>query len=145
MVQPLVVVVDGDAQHLFGVVLPDHVVIENAANFPRRRHAVLRLDEVQLVLFTDDIHAQLDALVADEHGRSGDQLAHLVLALSAEGAVEGGLGITAGGVLHGDFSLCAEASRAGDHDGRSSTAATRDHRRLPGQSCTDPDRLQPPT
>src|SRR3712207_9162047 len=39
------------------------------------------------------IHAELDALVADEHRRPGDQLAHLVLALPAEGAVEGVLGV----------------------------------------------------
>lgn len=43
-------------------------------------------------LFVDDVHAELDTFIADEHGRSGDQLAHLVLAFAAEGAVEGVLG-----------------------------------------------------
>jgi hypothetical protein len=39
-------------------------------------------------LVTDDVVAQVDALVADEHRRAGDQLLHLVLALAAERAVE---------------------------------------------------------
>jgi hypothetical protein len=42
---------------------------------------------MSLVLFADDIHAQLDAFIADENRRPGDQLADLMLALSAEGAV----------------------------------------------------------
>jgi hypothetical protein len=41
-----------------------------------------------LHLLADDVVAELDALVADEHGRAGDQLAHLVLALAAERAVQ---------------------------------------------------------
>jgi hypothetical protein len=41
-----------------------------------------------LELFADDVVAELDALVADEHGRAGNELAHLVLALAAERAVE---------------------------------------------------------
>jgi hypothetical protein len=36
----------------------------------------------------DDVVAQLDALVADEHRRAGDQLLDLVLALAAERAIE---------------------------------------------------------
>ena len=45
------------------------------------------------MLLADDVHAQLDAFIADEHGRAGNELAHLVLALAAERAVEGVLGI----------------------------------------------------
>src|SRR5690606_25617858 len=33
-------------------------------------------------------HAQLDAFIADEHGRAGNQLADLVLALAAKAAIE---------------------------------------------------------
>jgi len=47
------------------------------------------LDERVLILLPDDVHAQLDAFIADEHGRTGDQLTHLMLALAAEGAVQG--------------------------------------------------------
>jgi hypothetical protein len=47
------------------------------------------------VLFTDDIHAELDALVADKHGWPGNELSHLVLALAAEGAIKGVLRVAA--------------------------------------------------
>jgi hypothetical protein len=40
-------------------------------------------------LVADDFVAQVNALVADEHRRTGDQLLHLVLALAAERAVKG--------------------------------------------------------
>ena len=100
VVEPLVVVVDGDREHLLGVVLADHVVVENLADFLRRRDAVARLHQRGLVLLADDVHAQLDAFVADEHGRAGDELAHLVLALAAERAIERVLGIAAADFAH---------------------------------------------
>src|SRR5262249_28281098 len=95
VVEPLVVVVDGDRQDLLGMVLADHVVVEDLANLLRRRDAVARLHQRGLVLLADDVHAQLDALVADEDGRAGNQLAHLVLALAAERAIEGVLRVAA--------------------------------------------------
>jgi hypothetical protein len=88
VVQALVVVVDGDRQHAFGVELADHIGIENRADLLRRGNAITRLDQRVLVLFTNDVHAQLDAFVANEHGRPGNQLSDLVLALAAEGAVK---------------------------------------------------------
>ena len=48
----------------------------------------LGLREGDFVLFTDDVHAELDALVADEHRRPGNELSDLVLALAAEAAVQ---------------------------------------------------------
>src|SRR5690606_31562745 len=41
-----------------------------------------------LGLFTDDVVAQADALVADEDGRPGDQLVDFVLAFVAEGTMQ---------------------------------------------------------
>ena len=105
VVQALVVVVHRDREHLLGVVLADHVVVEDFADFLRRRHAVLGFDEGDLVLFADDIHAQLDAFIADEHGRARDELADLMLALAAERAIQRALGVAAGGLGHGRFSL----------------------------------------
>lgn len=56
------------------------------------RHGQVRLRSARalfaLTLFADDVVAKLDALVADEHRRARDQLAYLVLALAAKGAVE---------------------------------------------------------
>src|SRR5262249_23303954 len=46
------------------------------------------------------VHAEFDALIADEHRRPGDELAHLVLALPAERAVEGVFRISAAGLIH---------------------------------------------
>jgi hypothetical protein len=36
------------------------------------------------LVLVDDVLAQLDALVADEHGRSGNELAHLARAFATE-------------------------------------------------------------
>src|ERR1700704_2256895 len=100
MVKPLVVVVNGDREHLLGMVLADHIVIEDLADFLRSRDAVAGFYQRGLVLLADDVHAQLDAFVADEHGRAGNELAHLVLALAAERAIERVLGIAATGLAH---------------------------------------------
>ena len=57
------------------------------------------------MFFTDDIHAQFNALITDEHGWARNQLADLVLALAAERAVKRALGVSAGGLGHGLISL----------------------------------------
>ena len=95
MRQPLVVVVHRDRQHALGVGLPDDVVVEDGEDLLRCRHALARLHHRGLVLLADDVHAQFDAFVADEDRRPGNQLADLVLALAAERAVEGVLGVAA--------------------------------------------------
>ena len=56
-----------------------------------------RLD---LVLLADDVHAEFDAFIADEYGRARDKLAHLVLALAAERAVQGVLGVASAHLAH---------------------------------------------
>src|SRR6185312_16772086 len=82
-------------QHALCVGLSDHVVVEDGEDFLRCRHALARLHHRGLVLLADNVHAQFDALVADEYRRPGNQLADLVLALAAERAVEGILGVAA--------------------------------------------------
>src|SRR5712691_1615222 len=88
-------VVDGDREHFLGVVLADDVIVEDFSDLLGGRDAVARLHQRGLVLLADDVHAQLDALVADEHGRAGNELADLVLALAAERAIERVLGMSA--------------------------------------------------
>src|SRR3989441_774905 len=100
VVEPFVVVMDRDREHLFRVVLADHVVVEDLADLLGGRDAVARFHQRGLVLLADDVHAQLDAFVADEHGRAGDELAHLVLALAAERAIERILGIASADLAH---------------------------------------------
>src|SRR5262249_33971909 len=97
---PLVVVMDRDRQHLLRVVLIDDVVVEDFADLLRSRDAVTGLHQRGLVLLADNVHAQLDALVADEDRRPGDELAHLVLALAAERAIKRVLGIVAADFTH---------------------------------------------
>ena len=88
--QTLVVVVDRDRQRFFRLALADHVLIENAADFMRRRQigACALLAVGLLDFLADDVVAQLDAFIADEYRRPGNQLAHFVLALAAEGAIK---------------------------------------------------------
>ena len=96
VIEPLVVVVNRHRQNPLGLRLADHVIVKDLADLARGRNAVLALDEGGLALLADDVHAQFDAFVADEHGRSGDQLAHFMLALAAEGAIERVLGVAVG-------------------------------------------------
>ena len=41
-----------------------------------------------MYFFADNVVAQLNAFIADENGRSGDKLAHLMLALAAKGTIQ---------------------------------------------------------
>src|SRR6266481_1174731 len=100
VVETLVVIMDRDREHLLGVILADHVVVENLAYLLGSWDAIARLHQRGFILLTDDIHAQFDAFVADKHGRTGDELAHLVLALAAERAMERFLGFAAVDFAH---------------------------------------------
>src|SRR4029077_17531709 len=86
-------------------------VIEDLADFLRRRDAFARFYQRGLVLLADDVHAQLDALVADEHRRAGNKLAHLVLALAAERGVERLLGIAPADLAHSRLRAPARSRR----------------------------------
>src|SRR5215218_5682779 len=113
MVEPLVVIVNSDRKHLLGVVLTDHVIVENLADLLGSRNAVARLHQRGLVLLADDVHAELDAFIADEHGRPCDELAHFVLALAAERAVKRVLRVAAADLAHSSSpSVTGDARRA---------------------------------
>src|SRR6202035_3749222 len=114
VVEPLVVIVDRDREHLLGVILADDVVVEDLADLLRRRDAVAGLYQRGLVLLADDVYAQLDALVADEHGRPGNELAHLVLALAAERAVQSVLRV-ADLAAHSIISASLSSAGTGPH------------------------------
>src|SRR5688572_10054039 len=88
--QPLVVVVDRDRQDFLRDILADHVLVEYGADLLGHRQVRLRplRPVIALGLLADDVVAELDALVADEHRGARNELAHLVLALAAERAVE---------------------------------------------------------
>ena len=91
VLEPLVVVVDRDRERPLGDLLADHVLVEARLDLARDRQVGLRrlrIGRIDRHLVADDVVAELDALVADEHRRAGDQLLDLVLALAAERAVE---------------------------------------------------------
>src|ERR1700693_3594833 len=103
---------DRDRQHLLGVALADDVVIENLADLLRSRNLVARFRQQGLVLLADDVQAKLDALGANEDGRPGNELAHLVLALAAERAGERVLRIAAADLAHFRAPKRYESSRS---------------------------------
>src|SRR5262245_63157655 len=70
------------------MILTNHIVVENLAYLLWSRDAIARLHQRVFILLANDVHAQFDTLIADKNGRTGNELAHLVLALAAEGAVE---------------------------------------------------------
>jgi hypothetical protein len=88
-VDPLVVVVHGDREDLLGPVLADDVLVEVGLDVLGLGHqGAGGVVVLALVLFGDDLVAQLDALVADVDRGTGDELAHFLLGLAAEGAAE---------------------------------------------------------
>src|SRR5271156_2582340 len=93
---------DRDREHFLGVVLADDIVVEDLADLPRGGNLVARFRQRRLALLADDVQAKLNAFVAYEDGRPGDELAHLVLALTAERAVEGVLRIAVANLAHSE-------------------------------------------
>jgi hypothetical protein len=90
------VVVDGHCQLLLGLVLSDHVAVEELLDLLRLGELRLRGLRLQDPVFRDDVETDVDALVADVNGRAGDQLLDVPLALIAEGAAQH---ITVSGLL----------------------------------------------
>jgi hypothetical protein len=82
------VVVDGDRQGPLGLVLADHVGVEELADLAGLGQLVeAELGVLRQFLF-DDLVAEIDALVADVDTGPSDQLLDLLLALSAERTLE---------------------------------------------------------
>jgi cell division protein FtsL len=81
-------VVHGHGEHTLGALLADDIFVENLLDFVRLRKLVPGALRTVFKLFPNDVVAELDALVANEYRRARDELANLVLALSAEGAVQ---------------------------------------------------------
>ena len=100
VIEPLVVIVDGDREHLLGVALADHVIVEDLADFLRGRDAVARLHQRGFVFLPDDVHAQFNAFVADEYGGTRDQFADFMLALATERAIQRVLGVARADLTH---------------------------------------------
>ena len=70
-------------------ILADDIVVKYLIYLVRSRQLAAGAGAGLLLnLLADDVVAEIDALVADKHRWSRDELAHLVLALAAERAVQ---------------------------------------------------------
>jgi hypothetical protein len=85
-VDALVVVVDRDRQEPLGPLLADHVLVQDVLDLRRGRDLGDGLGDLTLLVLRQDLVAEGDALVADVHGRAGDELPDRVLGLPAERA-----------------------------------------------------------
>src|SRR4051794_9309323 len=84
----LVVVVDRDREDLLRLLLPDDVVVQVLVDLARLGQVVeADLGALRELLF-DDLVAEVDALVADVDAWTRDELLDLLLALSAERALQ---------------------------------------------------------
>src|SRR5690606_38116733 len=85
----LVVVVYSHRQHALGQALANDVLVEERLDFGRRGQlGPYGRTRAGLRFFADDVIAEVDALVANEHRWPRDQLADLVLAFIAERAMQ---------------------------------------------------------
>src|SRR5215469_902154 len=81
-------VIDRNREALFSLLLADDVGIEELVDLPWLRQAVPLEFSGLSQLLLDDLVAQVNALIADVHARAGYQLLDLLLALSAERALQ---------------------------------------------------------
>ena len=90
VLEPFVMIIHRHRQDSLRHLLADHVFIENVADLLRRGQVGLGglAPLVGAGFLADDVVAQLDAFVADEHRGPGDKLPHLMLALAAEGTIQ---------------------------------------------------------
>ena len=85
---PLVVVVDRHRERLLGLLLADHVGVEELEDLPRLGQLVEADLGALAELFLDDLVAEVDALVTDVNAGAGDELLHLLLRFATEGALQ---------------------------------------------------------
>src|SRR2546421_3878518 len=84
----LVMLIDGDRQTLLGFVLADDVLVEKIldfAGFWQRRSRGYRFS---LLIVGDDLVADVNALIADVNGGTGDELLDFILRLAAKRAAQ---------------------------------------------------------
>jgi hypothetical protein len=90
VLQTLVVVVHRHGQSAFGFFLANDVVVQIGFDVQGGGQTIFGVfgDPGGWQLIANDVVAQINALVANEDRRSGDELFDLVLAFAAEGAVQ---------------------------------------------------------
>ena len=83
-------VVDRHREGLFGALLTDDIIIDDGVNFRRLGETADAPVGIRIAVgfLADDVIAKVNAFVADEHRRAGDQFADFVLTLAAERAIQ---------------------------------------------------------
>ena len=101
MRQTLVMVVDGDGEHLLRMPLADHVIIEDVADLLRSRHTVTRTSPARISTSSRMIsmHNSTHSSHMNTVGPR-DELANFVLALAAERAVKRALRVVSASFAH---------------------------------------------
>ena len=102
VMEALVVVVHRDRQHFLGLLLANHVLVENFLDFLRLGQLVVPGLAGVLKLFANNIVTELNAFVTDKDGWTRNQLADFMLALAAKRTIEefAVLVLTAGIIAH---------------------------------------------
>src|SRR5690554_1953936 len=98
-IDPLVVIMHRDREHLLGAILANDVFVEDRLDLGRGGQGrALRERLVALHLFGDNIVTQTNALIADIDIRPSDELFYFLLRFPAEGALEIAMGIVSSAV-----------------------------------------------
>jgi hypothetical protein len=78
------VLVDGDGETLFGFVLADHIFVKEAFDFAGLGQRRPGRNGFSLLIVGNDLIADVDALVADVNGGTGNEFLNFILRLTAE-------------------------------------------------------------
>ena len=76
--------VDGDGQALLGFVLSDHIFVKKAFDLAGLWQRRPRRNGFSLLIVGDDLIADVNALVADVDGGTGNEFLNFILRLTAE-------------------------------------------------------------
>src|SRR6185503_15987929 len=87
-IDALVVIVDGNGEGLLGALLPDHILVQHVLDFLWRGDLRDGFRDFALFVLRQNLVTQRDALVANVHGRAGDELPDRILGLAAERTAE---------------------------------------------------------
>ena len=81
---PLVVLIDGDCQSLFGFVLSDHVLIKKVFDLTGLGKRWACCYRFRLLIVSDDLVADINTLVADVDSGTCNEFLHFILRLTTE-------------------------------------------------------------
>ena len=86
--QTFIVIVHRHRQDPLRIFLPDDIIVEDVANFLWCGHTLFGFETRGFVFLADNVHAEFNAFITDEHSRTSNQLLHLMLALTAKRTIQ---------------------------------------------------------